>query len=186
MSLDKVIKDLEDGLNKSFIHLKDEFSALQIGRASSAMVERIQVDSYGSMQPIKNLANISIPDAKTIQIQPWDRSQLAAIERAIVISELGLAPNNDGLCIRLNVPPLTAERRKDLTKIVSKMSEETKIAIRNLRQAAMETLKKMHKDNALSEDELKVQEKKVQEKIDHFNKEVEHAAKAKEQDILTV
>ncbi len=186
MSLDKVYKDLEEGLKKTLEHLKDEYAGLQIGRASSAMVERIQVEAYGSMQPLKNSANISVPDAKTIQIQPWDRGLLQAIEKAIKISDLGLMPNNDGVVIRLNVPPLTEERRRDLTKVVGKMAEEAKIAIRNLRHEAMESCKKMEKDSLISEDERKGAEKKIQEKVDTFNKEVEGVSKAKEKDILTI
>ena len=186
MSVEVVVKHLEENLKKAAEHLKTEYAHLQIGRASSALVERIFVEAYGVMQPLKAIANISVPDAKTIQIQPWDRGTLQSIEKAITLAEIGLNPQNDGIVIRLNVPALTEERRRDLTKVVSKMAEETKITVRNVRQEAMEQLKKMHKDAAITEDQWKHGEKKVQEVVDQINKEIDTSAKEKEGDIMKV
>ncbi|MGL5831570.1 MAG: ribosome recycling factor [Candidatus Altimarinota bacterium] len=186
MSVEAVVKTLEENLKKAADHLKTEYAHLQIGRASSALVERVFVEAYGVMQPLKAIANISVPDAKTIQIQPWDRGTLQAIEKAIILAEIGLNPQNDGIVIRLNVPALTEERRRDLTKIVSKMAEETKITVRNVRQESMEQVKKMQKDSLITEDQLKHGEKKIQEVVDQINREIESSAKDKEQDIMKV
>lgn len=186
MSVDHVLKTLEDSLAKVLEHLHEDYAGMQIGRASASLVERIMVDSYGVMQPIKAVANISIPDSRTIQIQPWDRGTLAAIEKAITLAELGLTPQNDGIVVRLNIPPLTEERRKDLTKLVFKMAEEAKIAVRNARHDAMEEIKKEQKANQISEDQQKVAEKKAQEHVDETNTAIDTAAKAKEADVLKV
>ncbi len=186
MSTDAVLNSLEADLGKALEHLQQEFGKLQIGRASASLVDSIEVEAYGTMQPLKAVANISVPDAKTIQIQPWDRSTLATIEKGIMMAELGLTPANDGVVIRINIPPLTEERRRDLTKIVSKMAEEAKIAVRNLRHEAMDAVKKMKNNSEITEDVQSGTEKRIQEKVDHFNKEIEIAAKSKEQDIMTV
>jgi ribosome recycling factor len=186
MSVEIVTKDLEDGLQKALEHLKDEFAHLQIGRASASLVERIVVESYGVMQPLKAIASISVPDTKTIQIQPWDRSTLVGIEKAILMSDIGLTPNNNGVVIRLNIPPLTEERRKELAKVVLKMAEEAKIAVRNLRHEAMEQIKSMKNNNQVTEDQQELAEKKIQEKVDAVNVDIEHAAKQKENDIMTI
>jgi ribosome recycling factor len=186
MSVEPVIKHLEENLKKALDHLKTEYAHLQIGRASSALVERVFVEAYGVMQPLKAIANISVPDAKTIQIQPWDRGTLQTIEKAIILAELGLNPQNDGIVIRLNIPALTEDRRRELTKIVSKMAEETKISVRNLRHESMEQIKKMQKDSTITEDQLKHGEKKIQEVVDQINKDIESSAKDKEQDIMKV
>lgn len=186
MSVENVLKTLEDELAKTMAHLHDDYAGMQIGRASAALVERITVESYGVMQPIKSIANISVPDARTVQIQPWDRGTLAAIEKAITLAELGLMPQNDGIVIRLNIPPLTEERRKELTKLVFKMAEEAKISVRNVRHEAMEEIKKEKNSNTITEDQQEHAEKKIQEKVDEANEAIEKAAKAKEADVLKV
>jgi ribosome recycling factor len=186
MSLDSVYKKLDDELTKALEHLREEFAGLQIGRASGALVDRVTVESYGTMQPLKAVANISVPDARTIQIQPWDRANLPIIEKAIILAELGLNPQNDGVVIRLNVPPLTEERRKELSKIVSKISEESKIGVRNARHEAMEDIKKLQKDNDITEDQQSAAEKTIQGKVDVSNSSIEEAAKAKEADVMKV
>lgn len=186
MSVEIILKTLEDEMAKTLAHLHEDFAGMQIGRASGALVERIMVDSYGVMQPIKAIANISVPDARTVQIQPWDRGTLAAIEKAITLAELGLMPQNDGIVVRLNIPSLTEERRKELTKLVFKMAEEAKIAVRNIRHEAMEVVKKEKNGNVLTEDQQKLAEKKIQEKVDQSNEAIDHAAKAKEADVLKV
>ena len=173
-------------MSKALEHLHADYSSLQIGRASGALVERVMVDVYGSLQPLKAVANISVPDAKTIQIQPWDRSTLQAIEKGIQLAEIGLNPQNDGVVIRLNVPALTEERRKELTKVVHKMAEEAKIGVRNSRHEAMEKIKSLHKSEQITDDQQKGAEKKIQEKVDQVNNEIESAAKSKEADVMKV
>ena len=169
MSLDLMQNTLEDSLKKVTSHLAEEFSKLQIGRASASLVEHIEAEAYGGRQNIKALANISVPDARTIQIQPWDKSILQAIEKGIQQSGLGINPSNDGIVIRINIPQLTEERRKDLTKIVHKIAEEAKIAVRNARHEAMEKVKGMEKKSEITEDQLAISEKKIQESVDKAN-----------------
>lgn len=163
-------------------HLKDEYAKLQIGRATTALVDTIKVESYGAMQDMKNVASISIPDSKTIQIQPWDKTMLAGIEKAIRISDMGLNPVNNGTSIMLNMPPMTEERRKDLVKIVKKMAEEAKISVRTHRQKSMDIIKK----EELPKDQQAGAEKKLQEHVDKLNGMIEEVAKKKETDIMTV
>lgn len=186
MPLEQAVKGLEEHLNKALEHLHDDYASLQIGRASAALVERVMVDSYGTMQPLKAVASVSVPDAKTIQIQPWDRGMLQAIEKGIQIAEIGLNPQNDGVVIRLNVPALTEDRRKELTKVVSKMAEEAKIGVRNARHEAMEKVKTLHNNEEISDDQQKIAEKKIQEKVDHINNEIDSAAKSKDADVMKV
>lgn len=176
----------EAEFKKVIDHLKTEYSHLQIGRASASLVENIMVEAYGAHQPMKGLAHISVPDAKTIQIQPWDKSTLQPIEKAIQMANLGLTPNNDGIVIRINIPPLTEERRRDLTKVVGKLSEEAKIGVRHARQAVMDKIKAQEKSKEISEDMAKGLEKKLQERVDAVNKEIEMMAKNKEADVLKV
>ena len=171
---------------KAITHLKSEFARLQIGRASPALVEELKVEAYGGTQPLKSLASVSVPDPKTLQIQPWDRALLAAIEKAIQVANLGLNPINDGRVLRLPMPPLTEERRKELAKVVHQMAESAKIAIRNSRGTAHSAFKTMEEGKEISEDERRLSEKHLQEKVDASNKEVEETTKKKEQDILTI
>ncbi len=178
-----MISGLETTIAGAVAHLKQVYGGLQAGRASAALVDDIQVESYGSMMPIKNLANISCPDARTLRIEPWDKAMVGAIERGIVIADIGITPQNMGAHILLPIPPMTEERRKKLVKVVHEEAESTKIIIRNARQEAM---KKVKADADLSEDEKKRFEKDIQEAVDARNKEVEELAKKKETDILTV
>lgn len=186
MSVESILKTLDELLKKTVEHLHGDYAGLQIGRASAALVERVMVDSYGVMQPLKAVASITVPDARTVQIQPWDRGMLAAIEKGIQLAEIGLNPQNDGVVVRLNVPPLTEERRRELSKIVGKMAEDAKIAVRNVRHDAMEQIKKAHKATEITEDQQKHGEKEVQLKVDKTNAEIDEAAKAKEADVMKV
>lgn len=179
---DLVLSGAEEQFKNALEHLQSEYGRLQTGRASAALVENLMVESYGSKMPLKGLANISVPEANQIAIQPWDRSQIASVEKAIRESTLGLNPQNNGLMIRLVLPPMTEERRKDVVKLVHRLAEEARISVRNHRHESMETLKKME----LSEDDLHLHEKKLQEKVDRFNKLIEEAAKSKEHDIMTI
>lgn len=176
------VKDFE----KTTLHLEDEFKTLQIGRASAGLVEGLIVEAYGSMQSLKSVAGISIPDAKTIQIQPWDRSMLAIIEKAIRVSDLNLNPVNNGLSIILSIPPLTEERRKDLVKVVNRLAEEAKISVRNIRHDYMGALSKAEHDKEISEDEKNRLEKNMQEKVDEINKTIDSMARSKEQSLMTI
>lgn len=181
-----MIKETVKDFEKAFTHMKEEFAKLQIGRASAALVEGINVESYGSMQALKAVASISIPDAKTINIQPWDRGQLHSIEDAIRKADIGINPTNNGIMVILNVPPLTEERRSLLAKNVGKLSEEAKIAVRNSRQSLHNKFKSLKEAKEMTEDDQRLGEKLLQERVDEFNKMIEEAAKQKEQDIMTV
>ncbi len=183
---DDLLKNAQTEFDQALSHLKEEYSKLQIGRASAALVEGIMVEAYGSKQPIKAMASISIPDAKSIQVQPWDRSQLSAVEKAIQNSDLNINPVNDGLSLRLNLPQMTEERRKDLTKVVHRLAEEARIAVRHPRQKAIEKAKEQQKNGDITEDQLRGFEKQLQERVDQVNKTIEEAAKSKEQDVMTV
>lgn len=176
----------QQDFQKTIQFLKSEYAKLQIGRANSTFVEDIKVEAYGTQQPLKALASVSCPDAKTIQIQPWDKGVASAIEKAIQISGLGLNPVNDGRFIRINMPPLTEERRRELVKVVHKMAEDGRISVRQARQKAHDTLRELEKQKTISEDEARLGEKHLQEKVDHVNKEIEEIAKQKEQDIMTI
>lgn len=186
MSVGQAISSAELEFKKAVAHLKDEFSRLQIGRASSALVEHINVELYGVSQPMKALANISIPDPRTIQIQPWDKSALAPIEKAIVGIGTGLNPVNDGHVVRINIPPLTEERRVDLTKHVKKLGEDAKITVRNARQEAHNHFKQLKADSEITEDDLFDANKQLQTKVDNVNKEIEDLIAAKEKDVMTI
>ncbi|MBN1258380.1 ribosome recycling factor [Candidatus Peregrinibacteria bacterium] len=183
---DQIILTAKTGMQKAIDHLHEQFMKLQTGRAHPGLVEGIMVESYGTMMPLKGLATISIPESKQIAIQPWSRDQLQAIERAIIASNLGFNPKNDGVVIRITLAPLTEERRKELVKIVHQYAEEARIAIRNLRHEAMNQLKEMEKAKDISEDVLSGMEKEMQKIVDDFNGKVEDAAKQKEKDVMTV
>lgn len=171
---------------KTIQFLKTEYAKLQIGRSNPAFLEDIKVEAYGTQQPLKALASISCPDAKSLVIQPWDRGVMAAVEKAILISGLGLTPVNDGRVLRINMPPLTEERRKDLVKVVHKMAEEARISIRQSRQKAHDVIGQEEKAKTISEDDARLGEKHLQEKVDHMNKEIAELAKKKEEDIMKI
>ncbi len=186
MSTDPYIQTAIADFEKTLKHLNDEFSRLQVGRANPSLIEHLMVESYGAQQPIKNVANISVPDPKTLQIQPWDKASLGTIEKAIQQSDLGLNPINNGTAILLNIPPLTEERRKEIVKIVHKLAEDSRISIRNARQTAHSKFKQLAHDKEITEDEATGAEKKLQEKVDDYNNKVAEAAKAKEEAVMTV
>lgn len=167
-----------------FLH--EEYGKLQTGRANAALVEGVEVEVFGSSMPLKGLASISIPESNQIAIQPWNRDHLPNIEKAITLANLGLNPSNDGQVIRLIIPPLTEERRRDLVKLVHKYAEDARVSIRNARHEAMKKLETMEKEKEISEDELKGKEKSLQNEVDAYNAKVEEAAKNKEKDIMTV
>lgn len=184
--VDQIFSELDAKCKLAIDHLHVEYGKIQTGRANAALVENIMVDSYGSKMPLKGVATISIPEPKQIAIQPFSRDQITNVEKAIIEANLGLNPQNDGVCIRLNLPPLTEDRRKELAKAVHRYAEESRISIRNARHDALGQLKNLEKEKEISEDELKGKEKKVQEKVDGYNQTIEESAKKKEQDVLTV
>lgn len=180
------MSDFKTQVAKSIDHLKQEFASLQVGRASTALVEDIEVESYGSMMGLKAVANISCPDPKTIKIEPWDKSLLADIEKAIQNSNIGINPQNMGEHIYLPIPPMTEERRKDLVKVVHEMAENAKISVRSARQDEMKKIKHQKDESEISEDQQKDLEREVQEQVDEANKEIESAGKKKEEDVMKI
>lgn len=178
--------DLEVSMRKSLEATQRNFNTIRTGRANPSLLDKIIVEYYGAETPLKSLATVSTPDSQTIQIQPFDTGSVSLIEKAIAMSDLGLTPNNDGKVIRINIPPLTEDRRKDLCKIAAKYSEEGKVALRNLRRDAIDRIKKQEKDGELSEDQSRDQQDKVQKVTDRFIVELEKQLAEKEAEILKV
>ena len=186
MAADDIFTDAERRMQKAVDALRQDLTAIRTGRANSALVERIQVDYYGAPTPINQVAQISVPEARLIVIQPYERKLLTDIEKAIQKSDLGINPNNDGQVIRLNVPPLTEERRRDMVKTLHKRLDEHKVAIRNIRRDAHDKLRDREKKKEISEDELKRCTERLQKLTDRFVDEMEKVGKTKEQEILEV
>ena len=185
--MDKEIrKETVDHMHKAVEHLNHELARIRTGRASTALLDTVKVDYYGTTTPIKHVANVSVPDAKMIMIQPFQPDMLGPVEKAIQTSDLGLTPNSDGHVIRLPIPQLTEERRKDILKLVKKLGEEAKIAIRNIRRDAIEKLRSAEKSHDISEDDLHRGEKEAQELTDKYVSEVDDVVKAKEEEVMTV
>ena len=178
--------DLEASMRKSVESTQRTFNTIRTGRANASLLDRISVEYYGAETQLKALATLSTPDSQTIQIQPFDRGSLALIEKAIAMSDLGLTCNNDGKVIRINIPPLTEDRRKDLCKLAAKYAEEGKVALRNIRRDGIDKVKKQEKDAELSEDQSRDEQDKIQKLTDRFIAEVEKHLAEKEADILKV
>ncbi|MBT8764269.1 ribosome recycling factor [Desulfohalobiaceae bacterium Ax17] len=181
-----VLDNCKKRMKKAIQSLEKEFSKLRTGRASITLLEDLKVDYYGTLTPLNQLASISTPDSRTLAIQPWDRNAFGEIEKAIMKSDLGLNPVNDGKIIRINIPPLTEERRKELVKVAKKYAEDAKIAIRNVRRDANETLKKMKNDKELTEDEMHRGQEEVQKITDSFVQKVEEVFNKKEKEIMEI
>jgi len=182
----QLIDSMGQAMDKGLQSLKSELAKVRTGRASTALVDPVHVDYYGSNVPLSQVGNVTTPDARTIQIAPWEANLLGAIEKSILAANLGLTPQNDGKVIRINVPAMTEERRKDLVKLIKKMGEETKVAIRNQRRDGNEEVKKLEKAKTLSEDEAKKVTELVQKKTDEKVAEVDKIIAAKEKEILTI
>ena len=182
----EIIADCDHRMAKALESCNNELSKIRTGRASTALLDTVKVDAYGTMMTLNQVANLSVPDAHSIAIQPWDRGLSGAIEKAIRDANLGLNPSSDGTFVRVPMPPMTEERRKEITKIVKKLGEEAKISIRNVRRDAMEHLKKAEKDEHFSEDERKRGEDDVQKKTDHKVKEIDALVVAKEKEVMAV
>ena len=176
----------EDKMNKSLEALQNEYGSIHAGRANPHVLDKLKVDYYGTPTPLQQVGNISVPEARMIVIQPWEKSLLKAIEKAILTSDLGINPTNDGTCIRLIFPELTEERRKELAKDVKKKGEGAKVAIRNIRRDANDTFKKMEKGGEISEDDQKSAEEKIQKLTDKMIEKVDKAVEAKTKEIMTV
>lgn len=180
-----LLKDMETRMTAALDSLGREFASVRTGRASTALLDTIRVDYYGTPTPINQMASVSVPDARTLTIQPWEGNQLQAIEKAIMKSDLGLTPVDDGKMIRLNIPPLTEERRKQLAKNVAKMAEEGRVAIRNLRRDANDKLKAMGKDKKVSGDDERRGHAEIQKTTDKLIQKVDDLLRKKEQEILS-
>lgn len=186
MEMETVYTQAKEKMEKALDVLERDYGAIRAGRANPNVLDKVLVDYYGTPTPINQMAAVSVTDAQTITIQPWDMSSLKDIDRAIQTSDIGINPMNDGKLIRLTFPPITEERRRELAKEIAKRSEESKIAIRNVRRDCIDTLKKMKKGNEITEDDLKEGEKKLQDITDQFSKKIEDTEKKKEKEILSI
>ena len=184
--MNELIKNTEEKMIKTLGVLDRDYKSIRAGRANVSVLDRITVDYYGSPTPIQQMAAVSVPEPRILMIQPWDASTLKDIEKAILISDIGINPQNDGRVIRLSFPPLTEERRKEIVKEVKKVAEENKVAIRNTRRDALEKLKGLKKSNAITEDDEANGEKKTQNLTDKYCKEIDNLAAAKEKEILAI
>jgi ribosome recycling factor len=173
-------------MQKSVASLQDEFNTIRTGRASASLFDKIRVDYYGQKTPLNQVATISIPEARLVVIQPWDKSLLGEIEKALQMSELSINPNNDGKVIRINIPPLTEERRKEFVKIAKNMAEQARVAIRNIRRDANEDLKKQEKAGEISVDDEKRAQEETQKKTDSHIEKINEVLSAKEKEIMEV
>ena len=180
------LENIDEKMDKVVERLEVNFSEIRAGRANPAILNKVQVEYYGAMSPLTQIASVSVPEARLIAIQPWDKSLLSQIVRAIEMAEIGINPMNDGQVIRLNFPELTEERRKDLVKEVKKLSEESKVAIRNVRRDEMDLVKAQLKNSEISEDEAKSDEAKIQKKTDDYVAKIDEITAKKEKDIMTV
>lgn len=186
MMIKEIHSNHEEKMKKVLEALRRELSTLRAGRATPALLDKVTVDYYGTPTPINQVANVSVPEPRMITIQAWEKNMIAHIEKAILKSDLGLTPNSDGVVIRLNIPQLTQERRVELVKVVHKKSEDSRVAIRNLRREANEAVKKLEKDKSVSEDEAKKAQDDVQKLTDKYIKEVDAIMSGKEKEILEV
>ncbi len=184
MPAQDIVRDSAQHMKKAVEHLTQQLSKVRTGRASASMLDNVKVDYYGAPTPISQVGGISSPDARTLVIQPWDASTVGAIEKAILAANLGITPQSDGQVIRITIPPLTEERRKDIVKQCKKMGEDAKLAVRNVRRDANEDLKKAEKTEHFSEDERKRAEDDVQKNTDRYVKEIDAIVEAKEKEIL--
>ncbi|NLL62022.1 MAG: ribosome recycling factor [Candidatus Atribacteria bacterium] len=181
-----IIEETENKMKKAIETSKEELALIRTGRASTALVERIKIEYYGAATPLREIANITVPEADLIVIQPWDKSYVNDIEKAIWKSDIGLTPNNDGTIIRLSIPPLSEERRKEMVKLVKKEVESGKVAIRNIRREINDGIKKLEKDGDISEDQSKEFLKKIQDLTDSYVNDLDDISKAKEAEIMKI
>lgn len=186
MDTDLVMMESEERMEKALLSLERDFAKLRTGRASTGLVDGLKVDYYGTLTPINQMATLAIPDSRTISIQPWDKGGLGAIEKAILKSDLGLTPVNDGKIIRIGIPPLTEERRRELVKISRKYGEEAKVAVRNIRRDGNDSLKKAEKAGEITEDQLKRSSDAMQKLTDRFIASIDSKCADKEKEIMEI
>ena len=184
--MNTVIKSTEEKMDKSVQHLETEFSEIRAGRANPAVLDKVKVDYYGAPTAINQVAAVSVTEARTLVIQPWDTSLLRSIEKAIQVSDIGINPQNDGKVIRMIFPPLTEDRRKEIVKDIAKMGEETKVAVRSIRRESMEKLKSMKKKSEITEDDQKTGEKKIQDITDKHIKTIDSLTEKKQKQIMEI
>lgn len=180
------LADAESQMKKAVEATQRGFNTIRTGRANASLLDRVMVEYYGSPTPLKSLASINTPDATTITIQPYDKSTLTLIEKSISLSDIGLTPNNDGQVVRLNIPPLTAERRQEFVKMAGKLAEEGKVSIRNIRRDAVDSVRKQEKNSEVSEDEARDLQDQIQQLTDKYTAKIDELLAAKEKDITTV
>lgn len=181
-----LLKQMDERMDKAIASLKKDFATLRAGRANTALLDKVQVEYYGSAMPINQLANVTAPEPRLLVITPWDKSALAEIEKAIMKSDLGLTPTNDGSVIRIAIPPLTEQRRQELVKMAKKMAEDSRVAVRNIRRDINEDIKKMEKSGDISEDESRRTQEKVQQTTDRYVGDIDKLLATKEQEIMEV
>lgn len=184
--MDNPLKKADEKMKKSLSALENDFNSLRTGRASASLFDKIKVNYYGQATPLSQVASISVPEARLVVIQPWDKSLLSEIEKAIQKSELSVNPNNDGKIIRINIPPLTEDRRKELVKLAKQQAEQAKVAVRNIRREANDELKKLVKGKEITEDDQKQNEDDVQKLTDDYTKQIDEMFSSKEKEILEV
>jgi len=184
--MDSTIQDAEQRMTKSLNALEEELAGLRTGRASAALFDRIRVEYYGTPTPLNQVASVSVPEPRLVVIQPWDKALLSEIEKAIQSSELSLNPSNDGKVIRISIPPLTEERRKELVKLAKNIAEQSRVAVRNVRRDANDELKKKEKSGDISEDDLKRGEERIQKLTDSYVEKINEVVSAKESEILEI
>ena len=184
--MQEILKGYEEKMNKSYDSMLSDFAAIRAGRANPKVLDHIRVDYYGTPTPIQQVANVSVPEARVISIAPWDKKMLKAIEKAILTSDLGINPGNDGSTIRLVFPELTEERRKELSKDVKKKGDQAKVAVRNIRRDANDTIKKMEKKGEISEDDQEDAEKDIQKMTDKMMEKIDKAIEDKTKEIMKV
>lgn len=184
--INDIHKDAQTRMHKSIESLRHDLAKVRTGRATTALVDHIKVNSYGSDMPLSQVASVAVSDARSLTITPWDKQMVGAIEKALINSDLGLTPNTAGMTIRINIPPLTEERRKELTKVVHGEAENAKVAIRNIRRDANQQVKDMLKDKAVTEDDVRKSEDDIQKLTDKAIKDVDEVVKGKEQELMAV
>lgn len=186
MTVASALADAKDRMHKAILHLKEEMGSIRTGRASPALLSRITVDYYGATVPLQQLASITVPEPRTLMVQPFDKNSIQSVEKALQSSDLGITPSNDGQVIRLNIPQLTEERRKELIRVVHGRAEEGRVAVRNVRRHHKDELEKLEKDRAISEDDLKRAERDLQKLTDQFISEVDEILVHKEQELKEI
>lgn len=184
--METIITTLQERAEQSVVHLRQELGKLRTGRANLGLLDSVRVDVYGQQMPLNQLASLNIPEPRMITVQAWDSTNIAMIEKAILKAQLGLTPANDGVLIRLSIPPLTEERRKDIVKIVKRLGEDAKVSVRGARRDANESLKALEKDGECSEDDVKRVQGDVQKHTDKFVADIDATVEAKEKEVMTV